>query len=235
VQIEDLYMDAMTLVVAGSLCYLLAWMAAGLLAVRRLPVDRGPALPSTVGRLMSWTLAIALSAPAAIAASNRGRVVRPHLDRSTSPGQSPAPPWSISSPKTHDRGRGVQASRGTPIVLRNPPAPPWAEPHEPPPPRSRGSDREAAGASSEERDRGSRELNGVHVTGTHRVRQGENLWNIAALVLNTSDATRIAGYWPLIHRLNRAVVGSNPNLIFPGQLLNLPAERPVNDKSAGRP
>ena len=59
---------------------------------------------------------------------------------------------------------------------------------------------------------------------THRVRSGETLWSIAADALETADIRRIARYWPKIHRHNRTVIGSNPDQIFPGQILHLPAE-----------
>ena len=59
---------------------------------------------------------------------------------------------------------------------------------------------------------------------SHRVRSGETLWSIAADALRTADLRRIARYWPKIHRLNRDVIGSNPDRIFPGQLLQLPTE-----------
>ena len=58
----------------------------------------------------------------------------------------------------------------------------------------------------------------------HRVRSGETLWSIAADALGTADLRRIARYWPKIHRHNRDVIGSNPDRIFPGQLLQLPTE-----------
>jgi nucleoid-associated protein YgaU len=58
----------------------------------------------------------------------------------------------------------------------------------------------------------------------HVVREGDTLWSIAAVTLRTEDAQRIARYWPRIHRANRTLIGRNPNLIFPGQVLRLPAE-----------
>jgi nucleoid-associated protein YgaU len=56
------------------------------------------------------------------------------------------------------------------------------------------------------------------------VRSGDTLWGIAATVLGTDDPRRIARYWPRIHRANRSVVGPNPDLIRPGQILDLPEE-----------
>ncbi|MCA1708721.1 MAG: LysM peptidoglycan-binding domain-containing protein, partial [Actinobacteria bacterium] len=60
--------------------------------------------------------------------------------------------------------------------------------------------------------------------GRHRVEPGESLWSIAADHLHTDDLRRIARYWPRIHRLNRDVIGADPSLIFPGQVLRLPNE-----------
>jgi hypothetical protein len=60
--------------------------------------------------------------------------------------------------------------------------------------------------------------------GTHTVRPGETLWSIAGAALGTTDARRIARYWPRIHRINRALIGSTPDLIRPGWILRLPPE-----------
>ncbi|HEX2058550.1 MAG TPA: LysM domain-containing protein [Actinomycetota bacterium] len=53
---------------------------------------------------------------------------------------------------------------------------------------------------------------------------GETLWSIAAERLRTDDVRRIARYWPRIHRANREEIGPDPNLIRPGQVLELPPE-----------
>ena len=60
----------------------------------------------------------------------------------------------------------------------------------------------------------------------YTVRPGDSLWDIAEMKLGTAEARRIARYWPRIHRANRAVIGGDPNLIVPGQVLTLPPERP---------
>lgn len=57
------------------------------------------------------------------------------------------------------------------------------------------------------------------------VMPGDTLWDIAAAHLATHEPARIARYWPRIHRLNRGVIGSDPSLIRPGQVLELPREK----------
>ena len=56
----------------------------------------------------------------------------------------------------------------------------------------------------------------------HTVLPGDTLWDIAGDVLGTTDLRRIARYWPLIHRENRDVIGNDPSLLRPGQVLTLP-------------
>ncbi|MEU1968525.1 transglycosylase family protein [Micromonospora sediminicola] len=50
--------------------------------------------------------------------------------------------------------------------------------------------------------------------GTYRVRSGDTLSGIAV-------AAHVAGGWRALHERNRAVVGDDPGLIFPGQRLRL--------------
>lgn len=59
----------------------------------------------------------------------------------------------------------------------------------------------------------------------HRVRAGESLWTIAATHLG-DDATpeRIAEAWPAWWEANRETIGSDPDVIRPGQVLQVPAE-----------
>ncbi len=50
---------------------------------------------------------------------------------------------------------------------------------------------------------------------TYTVRRGDSLWSIAAAKLGS-------GYnWQELYNWNRSVVGSNPNLIYPGEVLAL--------------
>lgn len=51
---------------------------------------------------------------------------------------------------------------------------------------------------------------------TYTVKKNDNLFNIAKKYLGSSSR------WPEIYKLNRKVIGSNPNRIYPGQRLVLP-------------
>ena len=58
---------------------------------------------------------------------------------------------------------------------------------------------------------------------TYVVRPGDTLWDIAATALpSTASASDIAAAWPHWWRLNRSVVGADPGLILPGQVLRVP-------------
>jgi LysM domain len=88
---------------------------------------------------------------------------------------------------------------------------------------------ERAAQRREREQRESRELHpagnpqAVSVKGrTIKVARGDCLWTLAAEVLDTRDPARIDGYWRAIYRVNHRVVGSDPNLLLPGQVLVLP-------------
>lgn len=61
---------------------------------------------------------------------------------------------------------------------------------------------------------------------THTVARGDCLWCIARSMLRGSDSptsgAAIGELWREIYDLNRDVIGKNPRLIFPGQVLVLP-------------
>jgi hypothetical protein len=55
------------------------------------------------------------------------------------------------------------------------------------------------------------------------VRRGDSLWAISARLLGARSTTReVAGLWPRLYATNRAVIGSDPDLIQPGQHLRAP-------------
>lgn len=71
---------------------------------------------------------------------------------------------------------------------------------------------------------------GTSISGTsaavHEVIAGDCLWNIAKAHLKTEDLNLINDYWQAIWEANRSVIGADPNLIHPGQILTLPALQP---------
>jgi len=59
------------------------------------------------------------------------------------------------------------------------------------------------------------------------VRTGDSLWRIAERTLADRDkgtvtSADIAQFWPVIYEANRALIGDDPNLILPGQTLEIP-------------
>ena len=59
---------------------------------------------------------------------------------------------------------------------------------------------------------------------TYTVRHGDSLWSITAAHLGaTVKVADVAAAWPHLYELNRAVIGTNPRLLIPGQQLALPA------------
>jgi nucleoid-associated protein YgaU len=57
------------------------------------------------------------------------------------------------------------------------------------------------------------------------VAAGDSLWRIAKSLLppSASDA-EITRTWQAIYFANRSTIGTDPGLIFPGQVFTLPAE-----------
>ena len=62
---------------------------------------------------------------------------------------------------------------------------------------------------------------------TYVVRSGDSLWRIAEQTLadrtqGTVTSSDIAQFWPVVYEANRTLIGDDPNLIFPGQTLQIP-------------
>jgi nucleoid-associated protein YgaU len=62
----------------------------------------------------------------------------------------------------------------------------------------------------------------------HVVVRGESLWRIAAAAIEERTGDRpssgtVATFWPEIYERNRPIIGDDPNVILPGQHLEIPS------------
>jgi nucleoid-associated protein YgaU len=68
-----------------------------------------------------------------------------------------------------------------------------------------------------------------------RVEPGDSLWLIAARRVGTrATPAQIAREWPRWYAANKDVVGDDPSLILPGQVLSAPADSAASSEE-GRP
>ncbi|SCG36955.1 transglycosylase family protein [Micromonospora humi] len=77
-----------------------------------------------------------------------------------------------------------------------------------------GSSGQKARSGGDKAGSNGRERRAAPATGVYLVRPGDTLSEIAT-------AKRVTGGWRALHARNRAVVGADPSLIFPGQRLSL--------------
>jgi nucleoid-associated protein YgaU len=68
--------------------------------------------------------------------------------------------------------------------------------------------------------------------GAYVVRPGDSLWSIARS--HPAPGTDVESRWRQVWRLNRDVVGADPDLIHPGQALRLPDTHPHTEKDGER-
>lgn len=65
----------------------------------------------------------------------------------------------------------------------------------------------------------------VSTHSTHTVAKGDSLWAIARSLLSPdASGQHISSLWREIYDVNRSLIGDDPNLIHPGQVLQLPGE-----------
>jgi nucleoid-associated protein YgaU len=61
-------------------------------------------------------------------------------------------------------------------------------------------------------------------TATRLVQHGDTLWDLAAAELGPEATdSDIAARWPEWYAANRALIGPDPDLLTPGQVLRIPA------------
>lgn len=62
------------------------------------------------------------------------------------------------------------------------------------------------------------------------VHRGDTLWDLAAAALPPpASEAGIARAWPRWHAVNRAVIGTDPHLLHPGQVLHAPPAHPAEE------
>ena len=91
-----------------------------------------------------------------------------------------------------------------------------------PPPAMRLEQPPIAATASEEAPTPPEPLPAAPADG-YRVRPGDSLWAIAARTLGDTSVDAVDRYWRAIYDANRDLIGADPDLIFPGQVLSLPA------------
>ncbi|WP_097867238.1 LysM peptidoglycan-binding domain-containing protein [Streptomyces sp. rh34] len=133
---------------------------------------------------------------------------------------TPSAPPASGAPDASDPGTAPDASTGEGGQggkHRGTPAPDESEAGREGGPRESG--RHASRGDGDARD------GGAATAGGYTVRPGDNLWAIA-------DAQEIPGGWTGLYETNKGLLGSDPDLILPGQNLDLGLERSA-DQGAG--
>lgn len=216
-----------TLCAAGLWCAAV-WVTLGLLAAAgsRLPGATGRhaatvsrlVLPRVLQRLLAGSAGLTvLLAPVAARAATSDPLPAPSWPVSAA-AASPAPIWpstpqastpaaarSTAAPQTEAPGGEGSGAPGRPAT-------PSRTPHSTPQPATA-----PPGA-------GTTRVPTAVPTATVAVRPGDSLWLIAARRLGAgSDARSVASAWPRWYAANRDVIGDDPALITPGQVLHAPA------------
>ncbi|MEU8698449.1 transglycosylase family protein [Streptomyces sp. NPDC048680] len=123
-------------------------------------------------------------------------------DASASPSATPSASGSSGASDPSDAPDGSSSDGETGGRHRGAPAP-----------ERTGGDRDA-GRHASRGEADARDKGAPAADGTYTVRPGDNLWAIA-------DAQKLPGGWTELYQANKAAVGSDPDLILPGQSLDL--------------
>ncbi len=213
---------------------LLLWCGAAVVlsACRRVRIRvrvRRPGPPSASVARFTSLLGFALALGSGTAAAQPRRPLPPVRHA-----QQAAPPWSGAGgyPPPRSLARTEAVSDPETTVRRSHPAIHGRVSHpsdDASPrlfPRARRHETNHSGErDASERERRERAM-AAHPAGKtnsskHRVKRGESLWSIADRALTTDDPSVIARYSRRLYRINRSIIGGDPNLILPGQVLDL--------------
>ena len=231
------------LVLLGALAVWTVFAVAGSRVPRRIHLPVGLA---RFVSLYSFVTAVTASASAAPG--------RPDSSPPSGSSRSPDAPWSSArgyppprllaragGPRLHSASDAAPSADGftapSPLSDETPASDPIdpdrrggtrPEPRTAPPtrlfPRAGGSIDRADAIRRHPAGKGLHPKNGARCPERHVVVEGDTLWGVAATILRTGDPQRIARYWPRLHRANRAVIGPDPSLLLPGQVLEIPPE-----------
>ncbi|MDQ0795957.1 transglycosylase family protein [Streptomyces sp. B1I3] len=125
-------------------------------------------------------------------------------------------PSTTPSPEASGAARGEDATGGKHRGI-------------PAPEASAEADAESARESGRHASRGGAEARKgaeAGTDGTYTVREGDNLWAIA-------DTQELPGGWPALYEANKTELGSDPDLILPGQSLDLGLQGGAASASTG--
>ncbi|MFI6639240.1 transglycosylase family protein [Streptomyces sp. NPDC050504] len=177
------------------------------------PAERSEEAPAKPGEAPKPTGSKAAEPPAApadepAAGKHRG---------SPSPEEPPAAPDAAqdgrsTDPKASRGSSGRHAAPTTPAAPKDSAAPTNPDATDIPPVTSVPGEGDGSAP-----DAGSGGEAPAPADGEYTVRPGDNLWSIA-------DEHRVPGGWPALYEANRAELGTDPDLILPGQNLELGKE-----------
>lgn len=220
-------LDTALAAVLGSIAVVLAtWLGLGLVVavLGHLPGRVGDAAARLGER---WSPAVTRQLAAILVGATLGAMASPTPAGGTVPTSAavtvPVPGFTTTGTGSPERGPGFASTLPPPGPGRTPPtveetatrttvpSPGWTPTR--PLSRPQASPRLVSGSAAS-----------TPATGDVVVTRGDSLWAIAARHLGP-DATdaEVAREWPRWYAANRAVVGDDPNLLHPGQVLTAPA------------
>lgn len=125
----------------------------------------------------------------------------------TEPSRTPSDTPSSGAPDASDPAGPADSTGGTGGKHRGAPAPEEGR-------NANGGVERESGRHASRGDDDARDAGASAADGTYTVRSGDNLWAIA-------DAQKVPGGWPALYEANKDAVGTDPDLILPGQSLDL--------------
>ncbi|WP_084129352.1 LysM peptidoglycan-binding domain-containing protein [Demequina sp. NBRC 110055] len=200
--VEDIVVATVALVGAAACAWLTLAAVAAAIAPRRLRGRIAALTPLVWRRVVGVGLGAAVTAGIATSASaTPGWIVEPGPDDTSAAGwlNFDGPAIATDAPVAMAQSEAAETPpAATPLATPQPQGP------------ATRSDRTAPSAPPGIPDQ------------EYTVTRGDSLWTITAAQLDTDDAPTIAAALPALYEANRAVIGADPHLIVPGQVLALP-------------